>query len=876
VEESDIFALSGTTLHVLNGYRGLQIVDLSDLAAPALLSRVPVAGQPVELYVRGGVAVFAVRDAFAWHQAAAVDAVEPSSGSQVWAVDVSIPDAPNVIARLDVEGSVTDTRLVGDILYVVSRKSAWQDILPTPGGGTVATSGPLGDLAFVASFDLSRPGAPRAVARVDFPATGWESHALVTDERIVLAQSGWGTSGEVTRFTFVDVADPGGALAVGASFDAPGRVTDRWGLDHDGAGGVFRAVLQNGWNGGATLRTWTSVSPRDVMPLGRLDIVVPETLTAARFDGDRVYVVTAERVDPLWVVDASDPAHPVLAGQLHVPGQIEFIEPRGSRLLALGHTGEGGMPWQLAVSLVDVGSPASPALLQRVLVGTGPGSVNASPDDLRKAMRVLDTEGLLLVPYQGWDATSWSWVGGLQLVDFDLDRGSLTKRGFVPHGGAVTRAFPAPGRSGWIAALSDERLQLVDATDRDAPFDRAGLDLARSVTELAFVGGQAVELSGDWWRGDAALVVTPPLDPDSAVPLARVDLAAPQARMFQVGDVVWLLAHDWTQGKAWLEAVDLSDPVHPIRRGRLDLDPTETPGGGGWGFWGAGDEAALLGHVLAVHRGWWGPVALGAGGAPALAPGGGPAAASDAVVVYDLSNPDAPRRAGRVDLASDWSWGLRADAGLLWLTHHEWTSEGRDAVRYYLDRIDVSDPSAPRLLPKVNVPGIFLGARDDGQRVYTIETTWAATAWTATTEVHALDLTPRGTARLAGTARLPGWASGAVTGAGHAWVVTQEASADRTDVRLAALDLSTLRVASVQAVLADWAWPLRAAGGKLFLGASSASGPAVLVHDVTVPGLPRFDRAVPTQGSAWDVVVENGFAYLPSGAYGVPMIPLAP
>jgi len=861
VEESDIFALVGTTLHVLNGYRGLQIVDLASLDAPVLRARVPVTGQPVDLYVRAGVAFFAVREAL---------------GSRIWAVDVSRPAEPVVLARLDVEGSVTDTRLVGDVLYVVSRRASWQDVLPLPGGTVGSSPGTVGDLAFVASFDLSDPRAPRAVARVDFPASGWDSHAHVTDSRIALAQSGWGGAGEVTRITFVDISDPRGILAVGASLEVPGRIADRWGLDHDAATGVFRAVLQNGWNGGATLRTWASATPGQAAPLGRLDIVIPETLTAARFDGDRVYVVTAERVDPLWVVDASDPAHPVLAGQLHMPGQIEFIEPRGTRLLALGHTNEAGQPWQLAVSLIDVASPSSPALLQRVLVGTGSGGVSASPDDMRKAFPVLDALGLVLVPYQGWDAAAWRWIGGLQLVDVDLAAGTLLKRGFVTHQGSITRAFPVPGRTGWLAALSDERLQLVDAADRGSPVARAGLDLARPVTELTFVRGHAVELSGDWWRGDAALVVCPALDPETATPLARVEVAAPQARMFRNGDVVWLLAHDWTQGKAWLEAVDLSDPLRPLRRGRLDLDPAEAPGGSGWGFWGYGDEVALQGDVLAVHRGWYGPMPLGTG-MPAR--DGGPLAASDGVVLFDLSNPDAPRRAGRVALSdSAWSWGLRAEAGLLWLTHHEWMSTDRSEVRFYLDRIDVSNPDAPVRLPKVNVPGVLLGASAAGSRVYTLETAWDTAGSTAISTLHVLDLTARGTARLAGSVALPGYTAGAVLGDGFAYAVTQDWARGRSDVRLAAIDLVAIRAASQQGIDASWGWPLRATGGKLFLAAGApagpAAGPSVLVYGLASPGTPAFERAAQTQGWAWDVVVEGRVAYLPSGPYGVVMVPL--
>ena len=226
------------------------------------------------------------------------------------------------------------------------------------------------------------------------------------------------------------------------------------------------------------------------------------------------------------------------------------------------------------------------------------------------------------------------------------------------------------------------------------------------------------------------------------------------------------------------------------------------------------------------------PMAGGATGA--IAPGGGPYTGEDAVVLFDLSNPDAPRRAGKVVLSgSDWSWGLRAEAGLLWLTHHEWTDDAR-GVRYYLDRIDVSDPDAPVLLPKVNVPGTFLGT-SGARRVYTLDTRWDDSAASATSLVHALDLTDRGTARLVGTISLPGWTSGAVLGSGHAWVVTQDWTGGRSDVRLAALDLAALRVASSQRLDASWAWPLLAGSGKLFLAAGTTSGASVLVLSLSSP-----------------------------------------
>ncbi len=884
VEEADIYARAGSTLYVLNAFRGLQAVDLGDLAAPRLLSRVPVLGTPVDLYLRGSTAFVVVTDYFSYALAADGTGARPERGSRVVAVDVSDPASPRILSSLPVDGQVEQTRIVGDVLYVVSRHYWWYDWIgaASVGAGVAAGASPIclgcpppgEDLVYVQSFDVSDVSAPRPVERLELPASGWDTHANVTAERITLSLAGWdvdvfGAWGPVTHFQAVDISDPAGRLAKGVAFATPGQVRDRWGMDFDAAAGVFRAVLANGWNGGAALQTWSSPAPGAAEPLARLAIDVPESLTAARFDGGRVYVVTARAIDPLWAVDASDPAHPVLAGQLSMPGQLDFIEPRGDRLVALGHVGDAATPFQAAVSLLDVADLASPKLLSRATFGPGYTYYPASPDDLRKTFLVFDPPpagiGLVLVPLQGWDTASWTWVGGTQLLD--LSRDAVAARGFLAHPGAVTRAFPADASGARLVALSDQALQTIDASDRGAPAELARLDLARSVTALSVVGGHAIELSGDWYRGAVELAVTPALDPDAATPLVRVPVGAPSARMFQDGAVTWLLAHDWATGTGWLQAVDFSDPIHPVLRGKLDLSAADVP----WmwpRFWGFGDEAVLVGHALAIHRqGYYWPWTCPAGTPCPMGP-------LDQVRVYDLSDPDAPRLASTVDLPdSSWSWGLVAHGTFLWLTHYQWDPVKGDGA-YFVDRIDLADPAAPVLLSSVNVPGVFFAASDDGSGIYTLETQWQDA--TATTWMHGLVLGADGKAHLRRSAPLAGYPAGAAAGPAFAWAATADwSSATGATTRLAAVDLASMSVASDQAVQGDWAWLRTAAGGKLFLQAGWQDQ-GILIYGLADPGKPAFDQFFRTQSWVWDIVVAGGWAYLPSGPYGVPMVNLAP
>lgn len=849
IVEADLYVRSGPLVFAQNAWRGLQIVDLSDPAAPALLARVPLTGSPIGLYLRGDVVLVASADHLAWALDDATGAMRSAAGSRLWAVDVANPAAPVVVAELAIPGVLQETRLVGDVLYTVSRTSPGWSMGPVPAGTAAADAEPDPDATVVSSYDVSS-GAPVPVDRLDLPAAGWDVHAHVTSARITLARAGWDGSGPSTLLTAVDVADPAGALAPGAEVRIAGLVRDRWGLDLDGASGTFRAVVQNGFNAGATLVVLDWAEPSSAAPRSTLAIDVPESVTAARFDGSRVYVVTALAIDPLWVIDLSDPGAPVLAGELEMPGQLDYVEPRGDRLLALGHTPEGGGAFQLQVSLLDVSDPAAPALLARRWFGPEVGWIPASPDDVRKAFQVLDDRGLVLVPFQGFDREIWRWEGGTQLLAFGRD--ALELGGFVPHAGAVKRAFPldAPGL---LAAWSDESLQTIDASDPANPVELAAIDLARPVWDLAVAGDAAVELSGDFWRGATELVVVPASDPEATVATARIPLGASWGRLFRVGSVVWVHATDpWTSA-SFVRAVDVSDPAAPAARGRLDLP---APAGSAW-------DAGVVqaGGALAVQRVRWTCATTCTSEAELLS--------------VDLRDPDAPRLAARIPLPRrSWTGAFVALGTDVWFSQYEWTDTVTwSAVRYHVGRVDLSDPSAPVVHPTVNVPGAFFSASDDGSVVYTEEAYWPPAAAEPRTFLHALAPTGHGTARLLGSAELPGHHAGAVRAGAFAYVPGVGASGLRA--RLSAVSLETMSATSTAELDAGWAWILAAAGGKLFVS-TSWPAQAVLVLGLGDPSAPALERTVPTAGWVSRVVVEDGVAYLPGGPYGVATIALGP
>lgn len=58
-----------------------------------------------------------------------------------------------------------------------------------------------------------------------------------------------------------------------------------------------------------------------------------EELYGVRFFGDKLYLVTFERIDPLYVLDLSNPTDPLIAGELEVTGFSDFLHPVNDKLL---------------------------------------------------------------------------------------------------------------------------------------------------------------------------------------------------------------------------------------------------------------------------------------------------------------------------------------------------------------------------------------------------------------------------------------------------------------------------------------------------------------------------------------------------------------
>ena len=84
-----------------------------------------------------------------------------------------------------------------------------------------------------------------------------------------------------------------------------------------------------------------------------------EQLYGVRFFAERAFAVTFEQVDPLYVLDLSEPSAPRIAGELEVTGFSDFLHPvNESLLLGLGVGATGSVKLEL-FNVADLSAPMS-------------------------------------------------------------------------------------------------------------------------------------------------------------------------------------------------------------------------------------------------------------------------------------------------------------------------------------------------------------------------------------------------------------------------------------------------------------------------------------------------------------------------------------
>jgi inhibitor of cysteine peptidase len=206
---------------------------------------------------------------------------------------------------------------------------------------------------------------------------GGASTMYVSTNNMYVTYPTWTSGGEYTSIYRVSIN------ASQLTFEAQGNVTgytiNQYSMDE--YNGYFR--IATNFQNTTISKTFSSFQPKqmnniyvlnsDLTTIGKLEGVAQnENLYAARFMGNRCFLVTFKQTDPFFVIDLINPVAPKVAGELKIPGYSSYLHPYDeNHVIGLGSESQINSGWEstnVKLSLFDVTDINNPSEIANYMV----------------------------------------------------------------------------------------------------------------------------------------------------------------------------------------------------------------------------------------------------------------------------------------------------------------------------------------------------------------------------------------------------------------------------------------------------------------------------------------------------------------------------
>jgi inhibitor of cysteine peptidase len=446
VDEADIVKTDGTYVYVVTGNH-LHILKGYPATGAGIIATLQFTGDPQSLYLEGDrlvlISSLLKQDDFQQCRPGACTYSVPSTyKTQVFVYSVKDAAHPALVRSLELDGMYRDSRMIGSMFYFVTNN----DLDPygdDPGFPGISDSSHGSAVPPVYYFDRNdRDFSLTTIGAVDIRATeavkarsfliGSAGTVYVSVSTLYIAVPAAGNFREVTTTDLYSFALDEGRLTYSARGTADGTLLNQFSLDeYNGNLRVATTVQASAGRGQSGKVTVLDNRMRVLGSVG--DLAPTQQIYAARFMGERLYLVTYRETDPLYVIDLADPEQPKVLGELHIPGFSRYLHPYdASHLIGVGKESTRG---GLKLALFDVSDVHNPRLVDEEKLG-GYGSDSEVLRD-HKAFLFDREKNILVLPVHivensyGSDGSQPVW-GGAYVFGVSPDKG-FTEKGTVVH-----------------------------------------------------------------------------------------------------------------------------------------------------------------------------------------------------------------------------------------------------------------------------------------------------------------------------------------------------------------------------------------------------------------------------------------------------------
>lgn len=434
VDEPDVLKTDGKYLYYISGK---SISVYSTGLSPKCVARIQPPGSPynMEIFLQDDRLVVIAQT----YDMLASNMTSPCHYTSYLIYDVSRPSSPKLLRELRIQGGNTACRLLNNKLYFT--QSGWRsnvpyeesrlfDILPCyydslQGKAPVllapeniymeSENSGISNCTMLGAFDIRAQTQPNVQAYL-----GSSSQTYMNKEALYITQTDYTSKSKVLRFQLHN-----GNVDYAVMGNITGNPINQYAMDE--YKGDFRIATVN-WNN--QTNTLYVLDKNTLHVKGSVSMAKGESIQSVRFMQNTAYVVTYERVDPLFVIDVSS-STPKILGELKIPGFSNYLHPfKEGYVLGIGphttavytknaqgefmETDDDPITTGIKLSLFDVRDAKNPKEIQQYIVGDKPGYFSFASENPRSIM--VDTKKSLFalpIAYELEGNSSEEFYGGM-------------------------------------------------------------------------------------------------------------------------------------------------------------------------------------------------------------------------------------------------------------------------------------------------------------------------------------------------------------------------------------------------------------------------------------------------------------------------------
>jgi inhibitor of cysteine peptidase len=382
--------------------------------------------------------------------------------------DISDKEDPVLTRNFAIDGNYFNSRMIGDYVYAIAAQYTYtiqEDIvLPRLYSGAESEEVPATDIYYYNVSDYYYTFTTIVALNIqdDTEEPNHETILLGGSNAIYASMNNIYltfpeypmNADEIERTAIHRISIDKNSITFEATGQVPGSVLNQFSMDEHNS--YFRIATTSRNN----FRTFKEepatknnvyVLDMNLTVVGELEDLAPgESMYSVRFIGNRGYVVTFRKVDPLFVIDLTEPSAPKVLGQLKVTGYSDYLHPYDeNHLIGIGKETEasedGDFAWYqgVKISLFDVSNVSNPVEVAKYEIGDRGTDSPVLYD--HKALLFDKKRNLLVIPvlvaeinpsqFAGDEVPDWAygeyvWQGAYV---FDISLDGIAFKGGITH-----------------------------------------------------------------------------------------------------------------------------------------------------------------------------------------------------------------------------------------------------------------------------------------------------------------------------------------------------------------------------------------------------------------------------------------------------------